>query len=149
MSKNTTTTNAQASKINLVARFMAGAESVKKAFQARFGDLALKTPMEIGVACLICMVVGALTATTIHAAVVNAEVTAAEKALDVAKAEAGIKPTWSQHLYGTVVQPVADGASWTYQTTKNADGKTYGVITSPFRSNATTATITVTAPTVK
>jgi hypothetical protein len=140
---------AKAPKIDIVTRFKAGAESVREKAQAWFNNLALKTPMEIGIACLICMVIGALTATTIHAATMDAKVTAAEKALDVAKAEAGIKPTWSQHLYGTVVQPVADGASWTYQTTKNADGKTYGVITSPFRTSPGTVEIKVSAPTVK
>jgi hypothetical protein len=145
---------AKAPKIDIVTRFKADAESVKKAFQARFSAVSIKTPTEIGIACLICLIVGSLGATTINAASIAAAekakvqaVEEADKAVRVAKAEAGVPPTFLQSLYGVTVRPVSDAAQYSYGAAKNADGRAYGAVTSTFASGSSEApTVKVVAP---
>jgi hypothetical protein len=129
------------------------AVSIRDRFQARFkgfSTFSLKTPMEIGIACLICLIVGALTPTTLNAASIAAAeqakvraVEEADKAVRVAKAEAGVPPTFLQSLYGVTVRPVSDAAQYSYGAAKNADGRAYGAVTSTFQSGSSEA------PTVK
>lgn len=144
---------AKAPKIDIVTRFKADAESVKKAFQARFSAVSIKTPTEIGIACLICLIVGSLGATTINAASIAAAekakvqaVEEADKAVRVAKAEAGVPPTFLQSLYGCTVRPVADGTTYAYNGAKSLDGRAYNAVTSTFGSASSQSTE---APTVK
>lgn len=139
-------------RIDLLGDVKAATSAATAELVDRMNKIQAKSIGEMAGTIVGCFIVAAVIGGLVLAGAVmaaDAKVTRAEKALEVARAQAGVKPTWGQHLYGTVVQPVADGASWTYETTKNADGKTYGVITSPFRTSPGTVEVKVSAPSVK